>query len=425
MKQVLAIDSLRAAVARMPNNGLDDARRAALAQLDAHGLPTTTHEDWKYTDLGPVIEASNQWLAAGARASAVADAEVTAITAQIAARWLVIRNGVVDTTTIEKAEQHDLKIGLLSAAAQAPEFAAPLSGLNVALLRDGLTIQVAAGVEVAGIVGLLFIDSATDEVGVSQARVHIELQAGSSASFIEYHASSGDAAHYSNAVVDVALADSARCDYVRFQDRQAAHHATARLAVSLGDNSRLQHAGFDLGGGLVRNDLDIRLAGRDSAATFHGLYLAGGRQHVDNHTRVDHLAGPSRSQQEYRGILADVARCVWNGKAIVHRGANGSDVNQANHNLLLSATAEINAKPELEIYTDEVKASHGTTIGELDRNALFYLRTRGLNEAAARRLLIRAFAQKIVALSPLTELQEWISDRVAQRVVSLILEEAP
>lgn len=423
MKPALAIDAMRAAVSQMPDNGLAAAREAGLAQLAAYGLPGITQEDWKYTDLGPIIALSNQWLAAGATTAPVADAVVADVTAQIPADWLVIRNGMVDTASIASFANSDLDITLLSAGGQTPACEAPLSGLNVALLQDGLTIRVAANVEHAGLIGLLFIDSANAEPGVCQARVIVELQAGSAANFVEYHASAGNAAHYANTVVEIALADGARCDYVRVQERQAAHSQTGRLTATLGKDSQFQHAAFDLGGDLVRNDLHIKLAGAGASTAFCGLYLAGNTQHIDNHTRVDHLVGPARSQQEYRGIVAAAAHCVWNGKAVVHRGADGSDASQSNHNLLLSGQAEIDAKPELEIYADDVKASHGTTIGELDKQALFYLRTRGLGEAAARRLLIRAFAQNIVALSPILAIREMLSEKVAQRVAGLIVGE--
>jgi Fe-S cluster assembly protein SufD len=314
---------------------------------------------------------------------------------------------------------------LLSSSGKALEYDAPLSGLNVALLQDGISIRVPANVEHAGIVGLLFIDNAATGPGVSQARIVIELEAGSAANFIEYHTSAGIAAHYANTVIDVSLADGASCNYVRIQDRNANHDQTGRVTATLHRDCRLQHAAFDLGGNLVRNDLDIKLSGAGSSASFWGLYLAGGEQHLDNHTRVDHLVGPASSKQDYRGIAAGASRCVWNGKAVVHRGADGTNASQSNHNLLLSASAEIDAKPELEIYADEVKASHGTTIGELDRNALFYLRTRGLDETTARRLLIRAFAEKIVTLSPLPSIHESISEKVAARVAALIVGAAP
>ena len=423
MKRTLAIDAVRSAVEQMPDDGLTAARNAAFAHLQENGLPTTTHEDWKYTDLGRVIDLSNEWLAAGATVSSVPDAAVAAITEQFDADWLVIRNGVVDASSIADLKQSGLDVALFSASGSIPEFDAPLSGLNVALLQDGLSIRVTAGAIIERTLGLLIIDSADAAAGVSQARVNIELEADGSANFIEYHASVGEAAHYANSVIDITLAEDAQSRYVRIQDRASTHSQTGRMTASLGKNSQLHHAAFDLGGDLVRNDLVINMRETESSASFCGLYLAGGTQHIDNHTRVEHRVGPAKSEQEYRGILTDAARCVWNGKAIVHDGADGTDVNQANHNLLLSEAAEIDAKPELEIYTDDVKASHGTTIGQLDKNALFYLRTRGLDEATAGRLLTRAFAQKVVVMSPIQSIQETISEMVADRVAKLIVGE--
>jgi len=163
----------------------------------------------------------------------------------------------------------------------------------------------------------------------------------------------------------------------------------------------------------VRNDLRIDLAGEDADAGVGGLYVAGNGQHIDNHVRVDHRVGPARSMQEFRGILGGKCRCVWNGKAIVHAGADGTDAEQANHNLLLSAKAEVDAKPELEIYADEVKCAHGTTIGQLDETALFYLRTCGLDRREARRLMTLAFAQSVVSGIPIDGYREAIADRVS------------
>ncbi len=416
MKPKLALDALRHTVTKMPNDRLTPARMAALAQIDAQGLPTTTHEDWKYTDITELVDISNQWLVDGADGTPVSDDAVKSITNQFDAAWLIVRNGVVDTKAFESLSQSDVDVRLLSDTETEPSYEAPLSDLNLALLRDGLSIQIGAGSVESRTIGILFIDSAVDEVGVSQSRINIDMGANSSANFIEYHASKGPANHYANSVVNIVLADNASANYVRIQNRDALHSQTGRLTATLGDASQFRHSAFDFGGKLVRNDLDIRLNGRDSSASFCGLYLAGEQQHIDNHTRVDHLVGPATSHQEYRGILSGAARCVWNGKAIVHAGADGTDADQANHNLLLSDKAEIDAKPELEIYADDVKCAHGTTIGQLDANALFYLRTRGLDESSARQLLTRAFAQKIVAMSPIESIQETISAIVADRV---------
>jgi Fe-S cluster assembly protein SufD len=420
VKSKLAMDALRHTVTKMPTDRLTPVRLAALAQIDEHGLPTTTHEDWKYTDIARLVEISNQWLADGANDSPVSEDAINTITTQFDAAWLIVRNGVVDTRSIDNLALSQVDVKLLTDTETIPSYDAPLSDLNLALLRDGITIQVSADAEEIRTIGMLFIDSAVDEVGVSPTRININMGDNSSANFIEYHASMGHANHYANSVIDIALADNATANYVRIQNRDSLHGQTGRLTATLGNSSQFRHGAFDFGGKLVRNDLDIRLTGRDSSASFCGLYLAGEQQHIDNHTRVDHLVGPARSNQEYRGILAGEARCVWNGKAIVHSGADGTDADQANHNLLLSDSAEIDAKPELEIYADDVKCSHGTTIGQLDASALFYLRTRGLDKPSAQQLLTRAFAQKIVAMSPIESIQKTISEMVADRVEQLI-----
>ncbi|MDX1509624.1 MAG: SufD family Fe-S cluster assembly protein, partial [Woeseiaceae bacterium] len=181
----------------------------------------------------------------------------------------------------------------------------------------------------------------------------------------------------------------------------------------------LRHNGVDLGGRLTRNDLVVDISQPDADAGFDGLYVVGDGQHIDNHTRVDHRVGPARSAQEYRGILSGHCRAVWNGKAIVHAGADGTDAEQANHNLLLTERAEIDAKPELEIYADEVKCSHGTTVGQLDERALFYLRSRGLTRDHAERVLTRAFATRIVEHSPIAAVREWLSGIVEARLREL------
>jgi Fe-S cluster assembly protein SufD len=182
-------------------------------------------------------------------------------------------------------------------------------------------------------------------------------------------------------------------------------------------------ASYDLGGGLVRNDVDIDINEAGADATFNGLFLAGDGQHIDNHTRVEHRVGPASSSQEYRGILNGRCRCVWNGKAIVHKGADGTDANQANHNLLLSDHAEIDAKPELEIYADDVKCSHGTTVGQLDETALFYLRSRGINKRQATQILTHAFAADLVARAPVATAKDAITALVEKRLGELIKEE--
>ena len=203
MKSKLAMDALRHTVTGMPNDRLTPARLAALAQIDEQGLPTTKHEDWKYTDIGKLVETSNQWLAAGSNGSPVSDDVIESITTQFDAAWLVIRNGVVDTETIDNLALSHVDVKLLTDTDTNPGYEAPMSDLNLALLRDGLTIHVNAGADKNRTIGMLFIDSAIDEVGVSPTRINIDLDENSSANFIEYHASMGQQNHYANSVVDM------------------------------------------------------------------------------------------------------------------------------------------------------------------------------------------------------------------------------
>ncbi len=412
----LPLDALKSAVAALPDNALSALRQRALANFERAGFPLVKAENWKYTNLAPLIEISNDWLEAGAgreTSTTLVDSPVESIEAH----WLVIDNGRIDSDRVDRFGAAGVTITPLGVSGTDSEFDWPLIDLNAALLEDGLSIRVDADVEQP--IGILIVDSATGAASVSQSRVEIEVNANCSARFIEYHCSVGDRPHYANTVVDLVLRHGARADYVRLQERDREHSQTARMTAVLERDSRLHHSAFDFGGKLVRNDLHIDIAEAGAEALFDGLYVAGDGQHIDNHTRVDHRVGPAVSRQEYRGILKGKARCVWNGKAIVHDDADGTDAEQANHNLLLSKNAEIDAKPELEIYADDVKCAHGTTVGQLDETALFYLRTRGLDQEHATRVMTHAFAGEVVSRVPLEDLREHVSDVLEQRLGKL------
>lgn len=420
--QQLAINELREAVLRMPPDGLTATRTAAVARLHDRGLPTLRDEDWKYTDLRSVVDISNRWLASGAKSPAVDSLAkpIDSITASIDANWLIIANGAIDSGRFDPQCGIDIE---RFADTSAPDFPdRPFADLNAALIRDGLRINIHAATEKP--LGLLIIDSADEGATVSQASVEIHADAGCDVEIVEYQASAGAGDNYCNSVISLAIGESAHASYVRIQDRRIGHAQTARLSIDLGTDSELRMSSYDVGGGLIRNDLDIDLGNHGATAVFNGLYLAGDNQHIDNHTRVDHRVGPATSSQEYRGILNGRCRCVWNGKAIVHKGADGTDANQANHNLLLSNQAEIDAKPELEIYADEVKCSHGTTVGQLDESALFYLRTRGLDRQQAKQILTHAFAADLVGRTPISATLDTITALVDSRLAELLEDES-
>jgi Fe-S cluster assembly protein SufD len=418
----ISIDALRSAVMALPNDALSAVRHAALEHFDEHGLPTTKYEDWKYTDLQSIIEISNLWLAGGAGNSTFA-ADLNGIDSvcnSIDAHWLIIANGVVDEKSVAAVRDAGVAVSLLSQRAAEIDFDQPMVDLNTALLRDGMHVQIKALSPLEKPIGFLLIDDVQDRSGVTQTRVEIELEKNSEAQFIEYHASSGDAGHFANSIIDMKLDDGARVSMVRIQTRSLHHSQTTRLNAVLQRDSKFDYCGFDLGGMLVRNDLHVEIEGKGATAQFDGLYMADHGQHIDNHTRVDHKVGPARSIQEYRGILAGDCQCVWNGKAIVHAGADGTDAQQQNHNLLLSEKSEIDAKPELEIYADDVKCSHGTTVGQLDEKSIYYIRTRGLNEQFARQILTRAFAGSIANKSPIPALHRLLAEMVDQRLDEIV-----
>ncbi|MCG8369943.1 MAG: Fe-S cluster assembly protein SufD [Proteobacteria bacterium] len=373
-------------------------------------LPTTREEDWRYTDLARAKDISTRWLDAGAAAAPLRLADtIDRVTAGIGAAWIVIANGRLhDLPSVGGVE--------LTKLDSAPGGDSALAELNAALLVDGVRIRIAD--EPDEPIGLLFVDG-TDAASISQAYVQIDVAPNASAEFIEYHLSLGEADQYANTIVSIDVGDNASVRHVRVQARSLNHLQTGRSDVSVGRDARFASACFDLGGGLVRNDLAVDIAKPGAEAAFDGLYLAGDGQHIDNHTRVDHRVGPATSRQEYRGILNGNCRCVWNGKAIVHEAADGTDADQANHNLLLSTKAEIDAKPELEIYTDDVKCSHGATVGQLDEAALFYLRSRGLDERHATEVLTHAFAAGLVSRIPVEAARHAVAALMADRLGAL------
>jgi len=417
--------ALARAVQSLPNDSLSATRRSALAQFLERGFPTTRLEDWKYTDLKEVAEISRRWLEGGATSpeTSALDGEIQRICSSIDADWIVVANGVISPGVISPAGTshpgNGITVSTFSESSLTPAFDVPLADFNAALLTDGLHIRITADAANDRPLGLLIIDRTNGLPGVAQTRIRIDFEDGANARLIEYQVSLGEAEHYANAVVELCIGSAADVDYVRVQNRAENHIQTHRTEVRLATRSVFRYSGFDLGGQLVRNDLDIEISAPEAEVSIAGLYVAGDGQHIDNHVRIDHQTGPARSTQEYRGILGGRCRCVWNGKAIVQPGADGTDAEQANHNLLLSDHSEIDAKPELEIYADDVKCSHGTTVGQIDDNALFYLRTRGLDKKDAIRALTRAFGASIVSRLAIVELAESLTAMVEARLAEL------
>ena len=408
-------DLLRDAVLCMPADPLTPVRRAALADFAARGFPTVRHEDWRYTSLAAAIERSNTWLREDARSDGEQQAALP--DALIDAYWITIAGGIATHVPAELGELGIAVSRLCETGADGDiETGDAMSSFNAMLLRDGLKLTVAPGIKLDKPVGFFVTDAAGPRVRLSQVRIIVEAGENSHIRLLENYPDSNAPNGFTNTVVQLRLAPHAQVDYVRLQDSHPEHIQIGRLLAHLERESAFHYFSLDFGGALVRNDVAVDIAGAAASTSLHGLYLADRRQHIDNHTRVDHRVGPANSTEEYRGILSGRARCIFNGKAIVHAGADGTDAHQANHNLLLSPQAEVDTKPELEIYADDVKCSHGATVGQLDRSALFYLRSRGLDREHAARVLTEAFAAGILSNLPIAAARDAVEKRLRQRL---------
>ncbi|MGH8221371.1 MAG: Fe-S cluster assembly protein SufD [Woeseiaceae bacterium] len=411
-------DLLEAAVERLPQDGLSALRKSALERFAGSGFPGPAQEDWRYTNLAPAIELSNAWLVerAGGRAANDAAAPLAHPSMDaIDAHWLRIHDGLPLAEDFARLVDAGLDVTTLSAGGAVPVATDDaLTNFNSALLEDGIRIRVPQGAVVDKPIGLLL----TGNAAVSQARVVLELGANASMQLIENHVAVADA-NYTNVVVEARLGRASALDVLRLQQLGERQLLTGRFAADLAADAMLRHVGLDLGGALVRNDVAVNIGAPGASAALDGLYLASGKQHIDNHLRVDHRVGPATSRVAYKGILNDRARCVWNGKAIVHDGADGTDAEQSNHNLLLSEQAEIDTKPELEIYADDVKCAHGATVGQLDRTALFYLRSRGISREDAAAMLTRAFAAEVLGRLSIAAAAGYVAELLNRRLETL------
>jgi Fe-S cluster assembly protein SufD len=402
------------------------ARAAALAEFVAQGLPSTRRENWRYTDLKS-LEGLEIALPSTAPDATAMDAAARALAADdLAANAprLVLVDGYLSTELSRLDPALGLDVSSVDAhwsrfdAAFRSRIATsehPLAALNTAFTQAGPWLRVAEGRSVGEPVHVVHVASGRPNLA-PQPRLVIELARGARLTLVQQFLDVGEPLGWTNGVSQIELAEDSRLALYRVQQHGSRQAHTSLLSAELARNAALSLALVDLGGRLVRNDVDVKLREPGGSVELFGVFLASEGQHVDNHTRVDHWAPETRSDEAFRGVIGRRGRGVFNGKVVVHRGAQHIDARQSNDNLLLSAQAEIDTKPELEIYADDVKCSHGATVGELDREHLFYLRSRGLDDAAARELLTAAFTQAVLERIPLDDLRDRLSARVRDRL---------
>lgn len=398
-------------------------RHSGAEQFRAHGLPTRKDEAWKYTGLGVLDQRGLDLapLAAAADSGALHPAPLATAgqTANMLDGQLHSLTGTspAGLTVLPLADAlNNGSSGLQFMLETLPESgkggsANGFTALNTATLNCGLFIHVAAGKD-GGKLLLNWATRPTDTPLLFNSRICVILEKGAKLELLEQFEGAAEAANTSNIVLQANLEDDAELRHVRFQQEPDSAVLLTRTEVLQQSNSEYAYFGFDLGGGLVRHELHASLLGSGAKSGLSGAYLLDGNRHVDNHARVDHIAKCGVSDQYFRGVAGGSGRAVFNTAVVVHPGADEAEAKQSNANILLSARAEVDTKPELEIYADEVVASHGATVGQLDEQAVFYLRSRGLSEHAARQLLTSAFCQSVSDKLDDPALSEVISERM-------------
>ncbi|MEK7782402.1 MAG: Fe-S cluster assembly protein SufD, partial [Candidatus Binatota bacterium] len=385
-------------------------RAAAISRFAELGFPTVRDEEWKYTNVAPLAEIPFR-PASYEVSRAASDLVARARAGPVEAIQAVFVNGYYspELSSLRRLPQ-GVEVGSLAAALsrQAGSVEAHLAryadyrehafvALNTALMRDGAFVYVPEGRLVKEPIHLLFISLAGKEATVSHPRNLIVIGRGSQATIVESYCGVEEEVYFTNAVTEIVVGENGVGEHYKVQREGEKAFHIATLQARLERNSNFSSHSISLGGALVRNEVNAVLDGEGGECTLNGLYMVSGGQHVDNHTRIDHVKAHCNSRELYKGVLDGKSRGVFSGKIYVHEGAEKTDAKQTNNNLLLSEEALIDTKPQLEIYNNDVKCAHGSTIGQLDQDAIFYLRSRGISREDARNLLTYAFASDAIS----------------------------
>ncbi|HYL97581.1 MAG TPA: Fe-S cluster assembly protein SufD [Blastocatellia bacterium] len=388
---------------------LGSIKESAFKRFLELGFPTTRLENWKYTNASPIATTP---FALGAPDLKSFDARVleTAPLGDLDCARIVVIDGVyagtiggktsnnsavrVESLAKAIAEEDPIVTKHLTRYANYTKNA--FAALNTAFIKDGVALHIPDGAIVEDPIYILFVSTGNGPNGVSHPRALVTAGRDCQATVIQGFIGFGSEKWLTNAVTEIVIGENSRIDHFNLQDesRQAYHVAT--LQVNQGRSSGFHTHSIALGGALVRNDVNDVLDGEGAEATLDGLYVETGDQFVDNHTLIDHAQPHCSSREVYKGILDGKAKGVFDGSIIVRKDAQKTDARQSNKNLLLSGEAEINTKPQLEIFADDVKCSHGATIGQIDQESIFYLRSRGIDLESARSIMMYAFANEIL-----------------------------
>jgi Fe-S cluster assembly protein SufD len=422
-------ESFRAGLPAGEPEWLRGLRATGIGAFEELGFPTTRQEDWRHTSVAAIARTEFHRPPATASVADLAVLDTLDFGHAFARRQLVFVNGRY-APTLSSAETSDgvhirslrevldgqpqLVQPYLDRQASGP--GRPFAALNAAFLDDGAFVSIPEGVVLAEPIHVVFLSAPGAQPTASHPRVLVWAGRKSQAAIVESYGGPADAVYLTNAITEIAVEDGAVVDHYRLQrESNRAFHVGA-LCVTQGRATRFASHAISLGASLSRLDIRQVFAGEGGECMLNGLFLAGDRQHTDTHTWVDHAEPHCTTRELYKGIVDDKARGVFVGRILVRPGAQKTDAIQSNKNLILSREALVDSLPQLEILADDVKCKHGSTTGQLDPLALFYLRSRGIGEEAARALLTYAFASDVVQRIGIAPLRAGLTEHLQRRL---------
>lgn len=416
---------------------LREIRQESFSQFERAGFPTVRQEDWKYTNVATIAKTKFRPVIAANGTGLSKDEALAPFTYEETRNSVfVFVNGIFrsDLSSVKSLEsiiaielaealqdpEHELVIRE-SLQRTAPEHQNSFALLNTALFAGGLFIRIPRGVVIETPIQLQFISEAIagETAAAAFPRIVVVGEANSAATIIEsYGARDNDNSYFTNAIVDLVLGDGARFRHYKVQREgaRASHIATTR--VDLGCNAVYDTTTITLGAALSRHDINVTMDHEGASCSVDGLYVVDGNQHTDTHSVIDHRKPRCSSHQLYKGILDGKSRAVFNGKVFVRHGAQQTDAQQTNKNLLLSNDAQVDTKPQLEIYADDVKCTHGAAIGQLDEDQMFYLESRGINSGLAKNMLTYGFAEEVIEKIKIESIKRELDEAVLNRLHS-------
>jgi Fe-S cluster assembly protein SufD len=413
-------DALLSSIRNQSSEELSGVRSEALSALDLLDVPTSKNEEWKYTDFNKALKKNFDFTQIGNVGETLTSVDQYKFNG-LEADYFVFVNGKfrnelstisdnpkVQVSNFKEAEKQGISAFKENFSKHTDYNKDFFTALSTAFYDDGIFVKVADNAVIDRPFVFLFISDSSNGNTLAQPRNLIHFGKSSGASVVEKFISIGDNTQFTNAISEVVVSENASAKYYKLQNENPTAYHVGTTQVYQERNSHFSITTVTTNGGIVRNNLNLKLDGEGIDTHMYGLYLLDGNTHVDNHTTVDHAKPHSQSNELYKGVMNGKSTGVFNGKIYVRQDAQKTNAFQSNRNVLLSDDASIYTKPQLEIWADDVKCSHGATTGQIDEDALFYLQSRGISKDTAKALLMIAFASEVVQEVKIKEVKEYV-----------------